>query len=707
MNQLERSEFARALTSLFDDTGLFTRKEWADLIGVSPSAVSQWLSDATVPRADHLYMIFDTLKGSDVPQQPLDNFRRMAELPAITVSPHGKRMLPTVWAYMTRPAFDALSNQLAKLDTKEQEELLENAFKTKVPSHRGANKPVKIADAAALSSGGGLGSHPHSKCFLSHAVERCPDNFQVAEVGAGFIKPFITRIAADDSAGSELRWEELQQLPRVILFSQPGCGKTTVLRRLVSEILSAEPRSSTPIYMHMPCLATLLATSTLASTLKAFTADMVPDEITLLLDGLDEVPGNARKRILDSLFLFLDECPQTSVIVASRPLSCEPGLKDFVQLAIEPFSYSQVQRWVYERLARNYWNSEPRRGARVETYFYDLRERPDVMSVLRIPLFLAVSTSLFARNSVTPFYASDIISQCLRTLVGEWDRKKNVVRAPEPWGTPDHILKILSRICFHTLQTGHGTFRTDALEPWLRDLACDSTPIRVLQVLAESTGVLEACPDNEWRITHKTLQEFLAAKYVVESCQDVNELLKTEFRSQDFHRVTRFALGITNDGSQLLEFILGTDQLKEAPKMVLLADVLAQPFMAKHAVISHSCDTVVRWLETAFSNWTLELTLVRGKEADADRRWWLKAYSEKPKPSLESQTGQNARQVLKSIHLARSGPARPGFLDRLKSSAVPVLKHFGTCLDVDGQFRDRVVKDDGAERLVAEVVEMA
>src|ERR1700691_2664080 len=95
MSQVKKSAFAQALLDLFDGTGLFARKEWAELMGVSTSAISQWLSDSTIPRPDHLYMIFDTLKGSDVPEEPVENFRRMAEKPATSVSPHGKRMLPT------------------------------------------------------------------------------------------------------------------------------------------------------------------------------------------------------------------------------------------------------------------------------------------------------------------------------------------------------------------------------------------------------------------------------------------------------------------------------------------------------------------------------------------------------------------------------------------------------------------------------------
>src|ERR1043166_8242176 len=125
----ERSIFATALTGLLDETELFERADWADLLGVSESAISQWVTDKTIPHADHLYVIFATLKGSDIPsEEPLNYFRQIAQLQATEVSPNGRRMLPNVWAYMTRPAFDDLSRKLVNLSPSEQEELLESMF---------------------------------------------------------------------------------------------------------------------------------------------------------------------------------------------------------------------------------------------------------------------------------------------------------------------------------------------------------------------------------------------------------------------------------------------------------------------------------------------------------------------------------------------------------------------------------------------------
>ncbi len=68
----DKSIFAVALKALLDETNLFDRREWAQFLNVSESAISQWVGDKTIPRADLLYMIIDVLaESTDVVKAPL------------------------------------------------------------------------------------------------------------------------------------------------------------------------------------------------------------------------------------------------------------------------------------------------------------------------------------------------------------------------------------------------------------------------------------------------------------------------------------------------------------------------------------------------------------------------------------------------------------------------------------------------------------
>ena len=103
-----KSWFANSLRRLMDETNLFSRDEWATVVGISTDEIAQWLDDKAIPRPEHLFVIFDAVKTSDATKTRLEHFAdfgRMSELSADHVSPLGSQMMPTVWAYMNQPTF--------------------------------------------------------------------------------------------------------------------------------------------------------------------------------------------------------------------------------------------------------------------------------------------------------------------------------------------------------------------------------------------------------------------------------------------------------------------------------------------------------------------------------------------------------------------------------------------------------------------------
>ena len=100
--------FVKAIEGLLDDTNTFTRSQWANLLDITPSEINRWLLEKTIPRSDHLTMIFSILEMHEnkVPQEPISFFKEIASFPADKVSIHGKKMLPTVWEYMKKPVIE-------------------------------------------------------------------------------------------------------------------------------------------------------------------------------------------------------------------------------------------------------------------------------------------------------------------------------------------------------------------------------------------------------------------------------------------------------------------------------------------------------------------------------------------------------------------------------------------------------------------------
>lgn len=125
------SLFASTLRRLLDETGVFTRSEWAEFLHVTESAISQWVCDNTLPRAEHLRKIMWVLRtADDVPARIIAAFDQMAAMPADEVSPHRKNLGSTVGDYMINPLLDAFLRDLRRLDPPAREKfLLEAAAK--------------------------------------------------------------------------------------------------------------------------------------------------------------------------------------------------------------------------------------------------------------------------------------------------------------------------------------------------------------------------------------------------------------------------------------------------------------------------------------------------------------------------------------------------------------------------------------------------
>jgi transcriptional regulator with XRE-family HTH domain len=119
------SEFAEILRRLLDDTDIFDRKEWSEFLGITPSAISQWLHDETMPRPELLRMIVGLVKSSDgVPREVLEAFESMASKPADQVLPPGRRLEGSINAYMVSPLLHGFMRDLQRLRTTDQEKVL-------------------------------------------------------------------------------------------------------------------------------------------------------------------------------------------------------------------------------------------------------------------------------------------------------------------------------------------------------------------------------------------------------------------------------------------------------------------------------------------------------------------------------------------------------------------------------------------------------
>jgi GAF domain-containing protein/predicted DNA-binding transcriptional regulator AlpA len=146
-----QSPFAMALAAILDDTQIFTRRQWAEFLDISESAISQWVTDKTLPRPEHLRKIVRFLQDSDgVPPELLFGFSEVCALPARQVSPLSARLGEdrTFDQYMLRPLRNALQSTLSALPAAQQEQVLLAA--NEAARHALVGNPVDKSRSARL-----------------------------------------------------------------------------------------------------------------------------------------------------------------------------------------------------------------------------------------------------------------------------------------------------------------------------------------------------------------------------------------------------------------------------------------------------------------------------------------------------------------------------------------------------------------------------
>jgi hypothetical protein len=154
MSKQEPSEFAAALRKILDGPVGFSRSDWARILWVTPAAISHWLADRTLPRAEILRSIVDTIRNYGS-AEAMANFETLAGKRAETISPLGARMEPTVAHYMVAPLRESFLRLLGTLKPKHQEVVLFAAAKhcrsLREDERFEARPPSQLRDAMMVS----------------------------------------------------------------------------------------------------------------------------------------------------------------------------------------------------------------------------------------------------------------------------------------------------------------------------------------------------------------------------------------------------------------------------------------------------------------------------------------------------------------------------------------------------------------------------
>lgn len=332
----------------------------------------------------------------------------------------------------------------------------------------------------------------------------------------------------------------------IILLGQPGAGKTTSMKKLCHTIFTEDIQksidSSLPILIKareinktnthsdnsiiINILYNILGLhidfddsdpieDDRANLLKERIVSITLNELgaLLIIDVFDEIVSpNSRKLVIDDIRKLCMLLDSSRIILTSRTGDFEYHIEGASQYEISPLSNEQVASFSHKWL---------RDEKRANQFLKDVYSTPYGDTALR-PLTLSHLCVIYDRTGKIPDKPKTIYKKIINLLLEEWDEQRSVERISKYAAfETDRKFEFLSQLSYvltsdlkktvfnsEDIETAYGKIFSDyGLEPGETKL--------VVNELETHTGLILQTGIDEFEFAHKSLQEYLAAEYIV------------------------------------------------------------------------------------------------------------------------------------------------------------------------------------------------
>jgi len=360
-------------------------------------------------------------------------------------------------------------------------------------------------------------AHVEAREFLrSHLRTVANDAIAVQIIGMDKPVPILdiyqpTRLSQKRLQRTDIDVQELlSQNKSAIIFAGPGHGKTMFLRYTFNRL--ARSTEYFPVLFELRDRDAATAVQKLVKYLE--TGHLRPprsSRIVLLLDGYDEISIADRGVISDSLRDFAGrKCGNFYVTCRS--------FYDTGGLTAEHFHIAEFDRLDAERFVASFANAY---GTSINPagLLDDLHQR-GFGDFADHPLLLALICILRSGPlPEIPRTAIALVKRALDTLTIRWDSSRGVRRNSEIDLTGDERIRCMMQIAYtmDTLSAHEARVEAAVKQHLHLTHRTDVNTDKLLSEIAQWYGVLIPSSVSEWSFTHRTIHDYLAARFWVDS----------------------------------------------------------------------------------------------------------------------------------------------------------------------------------------------
>ena len=319
----------------------------------------------------------------------------------------------------------------------------------------------------------------------------------------------------------------LERNKNLMVVGKPGSGKTTYLQRIVTECNNGKLQAQ-----RIPILIKLrefvddgrkygynleLFLGQLWRLSNADTELMLSQGRALvLLDGLDEVTGQAGKQITREIKRFARVYPQVLVVVTCRTQSQESRFERFDYVEVADFNEQQVRAFA-EHWFGTVCGDAGEKQARefLEQLFWE--ENKPIRELAITPILLSLTCAVFQQTGKFYSQRSKLYEEGLELLLVQWDKSREIER-DEVYRdlSVERKLELLSYVAVKKFeQEQYVLFEQEELEEYIGEfLGIERRESQgVLRAIASVHGLLIERSYRVWSFSHLTFQEYLVAKW--------------------------------------------------------------------------------------------------------------------------------------------------------------------------------------------------
>lgn len=390
----------------------------------------------------------------------------------------------------------------------------------------------------------------------------------------------------------------LSSTSNFVILGDPGCGKTTLCKRLTRNLILSEPQEPVECFeapivvlgreLHADCQLSDYLASIFGFEFEKFNEAKNREELigitdrekfnhemrerrtawtentkgeavsllykslsrggfVLIIDGIDEIHHNYRVPFEHDLNSLLNYCPQLKMVATCRAGDWTRSVLTADLLAIEPLNESELKEIVEA------WADKP------DDFLKAIQCVP-YKEVLDRPLFLTLMLIIFNQGYELPDCPVDVYDRITTLLIERWDRERDIQRESKFSSfLSEKKLRFLSSLAYNlTFEYRRKRFSLYDLYSLYSILASRfKLPAdefaQVLQEIESHTGILVESGFEHYEFCHLTVQEFLAAKHLVSLATTKNHLALLE----ESPATMAVATSVSSEPSKFLANVVG------------------------------------------------------------------------------------------------------------------------------------------------------